>query len=367
MKTLHTYLLRQLLATLLMTVGVFTGLLLLGNVLKDIFDLLSSGKASLLVVAQALGLLIPFVLAFSLPIGLLTATLLLFGRLSADQELTAMRASGISLLRIAAPILALSVLLSGLCGVFNLKVAPESRLAFKDLRDAVLREKGSGLLSDGRFVDLGNVTLYAQKVRGLKMEGVLIYGTTNVVANGRTNVVRNLDVYAPEGELQVDAAGLPVALSLKDVQGLVLVGGELQPLFLESRTEPIRGFQGGRPRAPKISELSLPELLKERRLRKAQGVEVTPIEVQIHRNLSFSCACIGFTLVGIPLGIRAHRRETNIGIALALLLLALFYSFLVIGTALDTKPHLHPELIVWLPNFLFQGVGAWLLWRANRN
>jgi urea carboxylase-associated protein 2 len=78
MKTLRLYLLRETLATLAMTVVVFTGILLLGNVLKDVLVLVVSQKASLPVVAKAVGMLIPYVLAFSLPMGLLCASLLVF-------------------------------------------------------------------------------------------------------------------------------------------------------------------------------------------------------------------------------------------------------------------------------------------------
>ena len=357
MKTLHFYMLRQVAATLVVTVGVFAFVLLLGNVLKDVLDLLASPRATAGLLLKALVLLVPFVLSFALPIGMLTASLLTFGRLSADQELTAIRAGGISLASAIVPVIALSLALCGVCFWFIGEVGPRSRVAFKELRDSVLRSQATLALGEGRYLELGSVTLYARKVEGDQLRDVRIFAFTNGTCY--------LDLFAPEAELLRDTNRFPSALSLRKFQGLVQMAGGWQGISAEERIEPIANFRPTRSDPPKLSEMSMRQLLEERKKRRDEGVDVTPIEVQIHRQAAFSFACLGFTLVGIPLGIRAHRRETNIGVALALVLLLVYYTFIIVAQSLDTQPRFHPQYLLWIPNLLFQAVGIHLIRRAD--
>ena len=96
-----------------------------------------------------------------------------------------------------------------------------------------------------------------------------------------------------------------------------------------------------------------------------------PLRVQLNRQVAVSFACFGFTLVGNSAGhpeACAIGGETNIGIAMSLVLVFIYYSFLIVGQALQSHARILRRAleVVWLPNFLFQTVGAVMLWRANR-
>jgi lipopolysaccharide export system permease protein len=354
-------LLRQVLATLLMTVLVFTFVLLLGNVVRDILPLLVNRQASLATVAEAVGLLIPFIWPFVLPMAMLTATLLVFGRFSADQELTAARASGISLVSLIRPILMLSLALCLLSAYANLDLAPRCRVAFKQLRARVGLKLAMALLPEGRYVkDFPGYIFYVEGNREDQLRGVWVY-----LLDKDSRVMTT--IRAPSGRISENKAEQKIVLQLFNVVAAVRQGNDWVPGGASEECEFDLKPGETKGRKTKIIDMTFAELEEERRLCVETGIQdPTPILVQMHMRVAFSFACFGFTLVGIPLGIRMHRRETNIGVALALVLVLAYYSFIVLGQALATRPEYYPHLIVWAPNFLFQILGALLLWRANR-
>ncbi|HEY9509046.1 MAG TPA: LptF/LptG family permease [Verrucomicrobiae bacterium] len=382
------YLLRQIIATLLMTAAVFTFVLLLGNMLKDILPLLMSQKASFGSILQAFGLLVPFVGVFALPMGMLTATLLVFGRFSADQELTAARASGISLLSLIFPILILSLVLSGVSAYVNLDAGPRSRVAFKKLLFNLTANLATLQLPEGRPVTIkgegeDSYTISVGQNRNQILKDVHLFQVKN-----ETNL--EMIVNAPTGRIEVDTTNRLVYLRLSDanmiyvanntpMSGDVVFKLELDSAGRSLKKPGITDMTFGELKAElnalenrlslplPVQKLSPESAQKKRQVVKKQIADVTePYRMQIHRRVAFSFACFGFTLVGIPLGIRVHRRETNIGIVIALLLVGVYYGLLVVAESMTNRPEFAPHLLMWLPNFVFQAVGAVLLWRANK-
>ena len=359
-KTLHAYLTRQVLAAMLMTVAVFTFVLLLGNVLKEVLGLLVNRQASFALVVHAIALLIPYVLVYALPMGLLTATLLVFGRFSADNELTAVRASGISLLSLITPILLLSVALSGLSALINMHWAPQCRIAYKNLIYRLGAERLHSFLPERTFIrEFPPYVAYFGRVDGDRLKDVLLYQ----MDKGGTNV--EITFRAPSGTIDVDQANRRLTVTLHDVTAIYMYKEERTPASFGVFPVTFE-LPEHRRKEPGISELTFFELLRKKKELEAQRFNTTPIEVELHSQVAFSFACIAFTLVGIPLGIRAHRRETSAGIAMAGLLVILYYGFLILGQSLETKREYLPFLIVWVPNFLFQIAGLLMLQKVNR-
>lgn len=374
---MHKYLILQVLASLVLTVAVFTFVLLLGNVLRDILQLLIAGHAQMGIVMEAIALLIPFVWVFALPMGMLTATLLVFGRFSADHELTAARASGISLLSLITPVLLLSLLCCALSAWFSMYLGPLSRVEYVNLRNDLLVHLANAQLPEGRFIDIStNYTFYAEKNDHGKLENVIIQSHQP-----------NLMMEAPRGDLEFHSTNL--MLNLYQVRMILMETNDQSAISSVGKwpiSVPLDLAKKASSR-PSISDMTfwqlqdelhelqqqLPQTISTNQttatlsdVRKMPQNLIEQVRVNMQRQIAFSFASFAFTLVGIPLAIRVHRRETNTGIALALVLAIVYFSFIILAQNLSLRPEFFPHLIVWAPNFIFQTVGAFLLWRANR-
>jgi lipopolysaccharide export system permease protein len=349
--------------------GVFTFVLLLGRILKQISNLLVNQHVGLEVVLKLTVLMLPYVLSFTLPMAVLAATLLVFGRMSADHEITAMRAGGISLARITAPVVLIAAALAGLCFYINAAVTPWSRMQFRTLFLRLGVEKPMSLLEEGTYMrSFPGYVIYVERKEENRVEDVALYtldNDGNVVASLRARhgiVTGNpaaqklmLDLYKVQGDLR----------DPKDPTNITKIRpgatAEHYPIELDLG----RAFRSAS-MTRKLPDLMFAELLDEIQSLRAKGIYPAAALMEAHQRVAMAAACIAFALIGIPLGIKTSRRETSIGIALSLGLAVLYYFLTLMAFALRGKPHVYPEAVLWAPCMVFELLGLWLLWRLSR-
>ncbi len=210
MHILRSYILRSHLVPFLLGFGVVTFILEM-DVLFDYLDLVVNRGVAVGVVAHLFLLSLGYIVALSAPCAVLVAVLMTFGRLSQDNEITALRASGVNLASVLlGPLLAAVGLQIGLT-FFNDQVLPETNHAFANLLIDIGRKRPTVRLQEGVFItEFPGYNLLVQSVNGRtnEMRGVTIYklnpgvppttimakrGTLGYTPDGRTAVLRLRD------------------------------------------------------------------------------------------------------------------------------------------------------------------------------
>src|SRR6186713_591765 len=127
MKLIDRFISRELLVNLFFAVAVLSLVLVVGNIFRKLFPLLVNHDVPMEYLITFIAYVLPFSLIFTIPWGLLTAILLVFGRLSADNELVALRANGVSITRLCLPLGLIALACTALCLWLNVSVAPAAQ------------------------------------------------------------------------------------------------------------------------------------------------------------------------------------------------------------------------------------------------
>jgi lipopolysaccharide export system permease protein len=375
MRTLNRYIIFDYLLLFLTALGLVTFVMTLGVMVKAI-DLMARGISPMLIV-KFFFQNIPYVLSFSMPISTLFAALLLFGRLSMDNEISAMKACGLSLWRVVAPLIVLSVLFSGICVYINCVVAPEAKYANKRLLRSAGVEEPINLLEEGRFIkDFPGVMIYVGRKNGNVVKDVVAYQLTD---DGRIK----RSIRAKRGEIDPDNEHQILRVRL--YEGLMEMPDLDDPHDVSKTTyTPFEYIQ--------LPPLDFKEMLKDNKVRRKRSymtmsqlidgirnvdrdfprlsvsdrlIQKSRLVIEANRRISTAVACFTFMLIGIPLGVKSHRKETSIGMVMSLGIVFAYYIFIVLAKALADYPWLHPNLILWVPLVATQILGFTLIRRSS--
>jgi lipopolysaccharide export system permease protein len=91
------------------------------------------------------------------------------------------------------------------------------------------------------------------------------------------------------------------------------------------------------------------------------------LQIAIHEKFATAFSVLSFALIAIPLGLKVSRKETSANLGIALTLAMAYYFLTIMVSWLDRHPGLRPDLLIWVPNLVFQAFGCWMIWRVDRS
>lgn len=361
--------------------GAFVFVMVAGNILTQVSSAIASGRVSGWEGLQLVGLLFPGVLPYALPLGLLTGVLIAFGRMGSQQELTAMKASGRSLGRIALPALLLAAGLALLSAWLNLEIAPYSNTEYRRLLVGSAKDNPASVIVPGKL----NRQFPGMVIRAAERDGEVLrdFWLWSTDAQGRLTQT----VHAREARL-----ARAVSRSGEGVLRVTLTDARLErrqtgdatfaspSSFIQAGTTflefPAAGvFKDGDNFQRKLRWLTTAELLEaiDKGWQVAPGASAKELErgrmtamTQLMSHLAGAFSVFSLALLAVPLAVRVGRSETFVNAAVALAV-ALSYYLLTSMAAYVKDPDLRPDLLVWLPNAVVVGVAWFLLRRASRH
>jgi lipopolysaccharide export system permease protein len=360
-RILDRYIWKELVTPFGLGLLIFTFLLLIDRIF-DLTDLIINKGVPVGLVLMMLVYISPAILVLTIPIGFLLAILVAFGRLSADMEVVAFKACGVSPLRLLWPVVVFGAGVTALTAYLMIDAVPKSNYAFKSLVFEIVRTQATVGLKERLFNDtFGNFVIYVDEIATDQV------GLRNVFVSDERKPDEQRFITAREGRLLSDEVNRRVTLRLLDgaihetspnaLQKYREVRFRLYDITLVLENPLVK--QGGAPKGDR--EMSLAELRSATQNAINVKANPNPFLVEIHKKFAIPAACVVFSFLGVPLGIRAHRGG-RMGSFVALLPIVLFYYFgLTLGENIGDHGRIPPWLAMWLPNIIVGGIALYLM------
>ena len=371
---LDRWLLKELLGPLLFFIALFTLLLLTGGVMFELVRQMVDKNLPITIAAQVLFLSIPRWMAFSVPIGTLMASLFVFTRLSANNELTALRSLGITTKRMISAALSLSMVMTLFTFVLNDAVVPRSeRYAEVSLKKAlgksIASEKGSNIIfsnfgekikSDGKKDRDALLQLfYARNFEDDQMLDVTVLDFTKPGLRQMLIAERAIWNESQASWDFLDGHVLTMAANGSSTKA----NFDRYVYPLGSGPVKLAGIEKD------AVNMTVAEALQAQRLYEEAGSikEARKIRVRIQEKFTVPMACLVFGLFGATLGAQpSYRSSRSFSFVLTLGIIAVYYVIGFSFSSLGVKGTLPPILAAWLPVMLSLGAGGLLLKQASR-
>jgi len=366
-KILLRYLISEVVPPFFLGLLAFTSVLLIARILK-LIELVVTRGVPFIQIGKLFSLILPTFLEMTVPMAFLLAILLGLGRMSNDQELLAMKASGVSPSQILWPIASLALVIAATTLFLTMIARPAANFALKrELYNIAKNRVGTALKEKVFNDDFPKILIYVEEIvpPGNTAQGVLIVD--------RRDKAREDIIFGKVARISTDEETNTLGLRLFD--GSIYERENTRPGFSQTRFNiydfkldlddligPVRQKESG----PK--EMQLSELLSTMDAKQSSGVKTIAETMELHQRISFGFAPLVFCLLGVSLTLipRTTRTNRSWGFMLCLFWLVTYYALLSLGKALGDKTILHPIPAVWLPNLVVGGIGLQFFRHALR-
>jgi len=410
MKILSKYILKEHTGPFFLSIIIITFVMLLDRIL-DLLNLVITKHLGLLTTVKVFGLSLPFMLALSIPMGVLIASIMAFGRLSSDNEITAFKASGINIYSMMKPVIIAAVLLSIFMIYFNNNVLPDSNFALKNLLIKIHSRRPTSELEAGIFTKLEDYNFYFNRKdeeTGL-MKQIVIYDRKNrniprmITAekgeidlynggNSLTAILYDGEIY----ERDKKESGSYTAITFQEYKiNIPDLGIKLREASMahrgdremsssdmrkkishlrDERTTKINKREKYNKELMQLKNIADPDKKAEQKIKRKKHQikiqnnsinhltkEIYRYKVEIEKKYSIAFACLVFILVGAPIGMMTRAHSIGVGFAISTIIFVVYYISLYGGEELADRMIISPFIGMWISNIIFTLIGIYLI------
>ena len=412
-KIINRYIIKELTIPFASSLFILIFVLLSNFILKNMDKFLGKGL-SLGTVLKFLVYNSAWIISLAIPMSILIATLMAFGRLSSDNEITAFKASGISMNKLILPAMIFGLIVFSLITPFNLWILPEMNHNVRKISHEISRNRPDIEFNEQLLNSFSDKIIYVGKrLSTHSFDNVVIFDkaqkdhTTIMAEKGnfksfQDGIVINLQ----NGSIHEELANDEYRKTYFNIYKIAIPFDQLEfnlsnnlirqerELNINALSKKIKSYKNN----IKNTEIkitlndnkidSLNKLLsisknknnllminmiknqidnqisrkdKNFKLIKNQKQQINKYSVEVHKKFSIPIACFIFILLGTPLGIMAKNSNMSVSIAISILFFIVYWSFLIAGEDFADRGRFNPALSMWAPN-IFLGMIAFYLY-----
>ncbi len=347
------YLFKEMLPPFFVSLGVFTFLLLVARIMR-LTDLVVSRGVSLADVGRLLMYTLPYFFVFTIPMATLLAVLLAFLRLSADNEITAIKSAGVGLHQLLPPVAAMALMAWLISSILAIWILPWSNHQFENLIFKLARTQGDLVLRERVFMNsFKGLVIYINRLPGQgSMEKLFIVD--------QREKDRSHTIVAKRGQL-FPSPGNKLTLRLYDgtIHGVGKHLRTAQTLSFSTYDLPLdtSRLSTARRSGKREREMTPGELWAELDKHPKGSPRYISVQIELLRKFTVPFACLVMALIGVPLGVHS-RSGRSWGVVLAMLLFFAYYMMFSAAISLGETGIYPPWLGMWMPNVVFGLLGV---------